>query len=76
MFTLGPTAQATLVNNVSQIANGDAFEKKTEDGFSYVDFFHTWMPQLAMNGKNWMDAIPRLIKCCVGLQTMVTCGRR
>ncbi len=33
------------------------------------------MPQLAMNG-NWMDAIPSLIKCCVGLQTMVTCGRR
>jgi hypothetical protein len=53
LFTLGPTAHATLVNNVSQIANGDAFEKKkTEDGFSYMDFFHTWMPQLAMNGKN------------------------
>jgi hypothetical protein len=35
---------------------------------------HTWMPQLAMNG-NWMDAIPSLIRCCVGgLQTMVTCG--
>ncbi len=48
---------------------------KKDRRWVFIYGFHTWMPQLAMNG-NWMDAIPSLIKCCVGLQTMVTCGRR